>query len=123
MESVPVSFRPFRVATSALGGRLQLPLRRADVLDGMRRVTTGANRCIRNACIESLAVGSLEILRLNPRVAGSAGLPGSRHAGASLARGLPPPRRAHPRGTARDLAEDEQVRKLYLGKNFELRTF
>lgn len=26
-------------------------------------------------------------------------------------------------GTARDLAEDEQVRKLYLGKNFELRTF
>jgi lipopolysaccharide export system ATP-binding protein len=26
-------------------------------------------------------------------------------------------------GTARELAEDEQVRKLYLGKNFELRTF
>ncbi len=26
-------------------------------------------------------------------------------------------------GTARDLADDEQVRKLYLGKNFELRTF
>ena len=26
-------------------------------------------------------------------------------------------------GTARDLAEDEQVRKLYLGKNFELRTY
>lgn len=26
-------------------------------------------------------------------------------------------------GTARDLAEDEQVRKLYLGKNFELRSF
>ncbi|HYW97023.1 MAG TPA: LPS export ABC transporter ATP-binding protein [Bacteroidales bacterium] len=26
-------------------------------------------------------------------------------------------------GTAKDLAEDEQVRKLYLGKNFELRTF
>ncbi len=26
-------------------------------------------------------------------------------------------------GTARDLAEDEQVRKLYLGKNFELRNY
>jgi lipopolysaccharide export system ATP-binding protein len=26
-------------------------------------------------------------------------------------------------GTARELADDEQVRKLYLGKNFELRTF
>ncbi len=26
-------------------------------------------------------------------------------------------------GTAQDLAEDEQVRKLYLGKNFELRSF
>jgi lipopolysaccharide export system ATP-binding protein len=26
-------------------------------------------------------------------------------------------------GTARDLADDEQVRKLYLGKNFELRSF
>ena len=26
-------------------------------------------------------------------------------------------------GTARDLADDEQVRKLYLGKNFELRNF
>ena len=26
-------------------------------------------------------------------------------------------------GTANDLAEDEQVRKLYLGKNFELRNF
>ena len=26
-------------------------------------------------------------------------------------------------GTALDLAEDEQVRKLYLGKNFELRNY